>query len=222
MPTAGANAGKIDITYDAFGVAGRTTDVLIDVVGYTTNTGLQQLVADVTLKANAADVYTRAQTDAKFATTGSTTLGAASFTADSAVVNWTNGCLRNSAGSFEVRSAVQLPVGVTITGITGAIIDGNAANSTFTLSRLSGDFVPVIATVTSSGSTSGVFNRSANLATPDLVQPGEYYFVTYSGGDGSSSHQICGASVQYTIATGQSILEEPAQNDVVGVPAGQE
>jgi hypothetical protein len=46
MPTAGANAGKIDITWDAFGVAGPRTDILIDVVGYTTNTGLQELVAN--------------------------------------------------------------------------------------------------------------------------------------------------------------------------------
>ena len=52
MPTAGANAGKIDITFDAYGVAGPTTDVLIDVVGYTTNTGLQELVADVAAKAS--------------------------------------------------------------------------------------------------------------------------------------------------------------------------
>jgi len=76
MPTAGANAGKIDITFDAYGTAGPTTDVLIDVVGYTTNIGLQQLVADVALKANIADVnaslaakanagnvYTKAQVD---------------------------------------------------------------------------------------------------------------------------------------------------------------
>jgi hypothetical protein len=34
LPTTGANAGQIDITYDAFGVAGPTTEVLIDVVGY--------------------------------------------------------------------------------------------------------------------------------------------------------------------------------------------
>jgi len=34
LPTAGANAGQIDITYDAFGQAGPTTEVLIDVVGY--------------------------------------------------------------------------------------------------------------------------------------------------------------------------------------------
>lgn len=52
LPTAGANAGKIDITFDAYGAVGPTTDILIDVVGYMTNTGLQQLVADVALKAN--------------------------------------------------------------------------------------------------------------------------------------------------------------------------
>jgi hypothetical protein len=34
LPTTGANAGKIDITYDAYGVAGPTTGMLIDVVGY--------------------------------------------------------------------------------------------------------------------------------------------------------------------------------------------
>jgi hypothetical protein len=45
LPTSGANAGQIDITFDALGVAGPTTDMLIDVVGYTTNTGLQELGA---------------------------------------------------------------------------------------------------------------------------------------------------------------------------------
>ena len=67
MPTAGANAGKIDITYDAYGQAGQTTDILVDVVGYLTNTGLQQLVADVAGKANAADVYTKPQVDSLIA-----------------------------------------------------------------------------------------------------------------------------------------------------------
>jgi hypothetical protein len=47
VPTTGANAGQIDITFDAYGVAGPATDILIDVVGYTTNTGLQQLAAAV-------------------------------------------------------------------------------------------------------------------------------------------------------------------------------
>jgi hypothetical protein len=35
LPTTGANAGEIDITWDALGVAGPTTDILIDVVGHT-------------------------------------------------------------------------------------------------------------------------------------------------------------------------------------------
>lgn len=34
LPVSGANAGKIDITYDAYGVTGPTTGLLIDVVGY--------------------------------------------------------------------------------------------------------------------------------------------------------------------------------------------
>ena len=34
LPTSGPNAGQIDITYDAYGVRGQVTEVLIDVVGY--------------------------------------------------------------------------------------------------------------------------------------------------------------------------------------------
>jgi len=35
VPTAGGDAGKIEITYDAFGAAGPSADVLVDVMGYT-------------------------------------------------------------------------------------------------------------------------------------------------------------------------------------------
>src|SRR3954454_8372109 len=34
LPTSGTHAGQIDITYDALGAVGPTTEVLIDVVGY--------------------------------------------------------------------------------------------------------------------------------------------------------------------------------------------
>ncbi len=67
LPTTGGDAGKIEITYDAYGLAGPTTDVLIDVIGYFTNAGVQELVADLAAKANAADVYTKAQIDASTA-----------------------------------------------------------------------------------------------------------------------------------------------------------
>lgn len=35
IPTAGADAGKIELSYDALGAAGPTTDILVDVMGYT-------------------------------------------------------------------------------------------------------------------------------------------------------------------------------------------
>jgi hypothetical protein len=68
VPTAGTNAGQIDITYDAYGVAGPTTDILIDVVGYMTSAGLQELVADVATKASKAEV------DAALATKANVTI----------------------------------------------------------------------------------------------------------------------------------------------------
>jgi hypothetical protein len=84
LPTGGANAGQIDITYDAFGASGPTTDILIDVVGYTNNSTLAALQAEINAveaanatqqtqingKANSADVYTKAQVDAGFVPQG--------------------------------------------------------------------------------------------------------------------------------------------------------
>lgn len=52
MPTAGPDAGKIEITYDAYGQVGPETDVLVDVVAYTTNAGIQSLVAALNTKAD--------------------------------------------------------------------------------------------------------------------------------------------------------------------------
>jgi hypothetical protein len=34
LPTTGVDAGKIEITYDAYGALGATADILIDIVGY--------------------------------------------------------------------------------------------------------------------------------------------------------------------------------------------
>ncbi len=220
MPTAGANAGQIDITYDAYGQAGQTTDILVDVVGYLTNTGLQELVADVATKANAADVYTKAQIDGKFATTGSQVLGAASFTANTQTT-WVNGCIRESGGDNTVRSAVQLPVGVTITSVSARVVDSNAAAGQVRLFRLT-TTVPAIASVSTVG-TPGLHTVTATLATPELVSAGEYFFVEYEGGDGTPLHQICGVSVSYTIPVGQSVLLEDVSGDVIAGPtAGSE
>ena len=56
LPTDGTDAGTIEITYDAYGQPGPVTDVLVDVVGYTTTAGLDAIVADLATKADADDV----------------------------------------------------------------------------------------------------------------------------------------------------------------------
>lgn len=48
LPVGGADDGKIEITFDAFGAAGPTSDVLVDVVGYTTDARLKALDARLT------------------------------------------------------------------------------------------------------------------------------------------------------------------------------
>jgi hypothetical protein len=50
LPTSGANAGQIDVTFDAYGRTGPSTEVLIDVVGYTTT----------------VDAYTKSEADNRF------------------------------------------------------------------------------------------------------------------------------------------------------------
>jgi hypothetical protein len=47
LPVGGVDDGKIEITFDAFGSPGPTSDVLVDVVGYTTDSRLKSLEARV-------------------------------------------------------------------------------------------------------------------------------------------------------------------------------
>ena len=67
MPTSGTDAGQIEITYDAFGNAGPTTEMLIDVVGYTKNAGLASLQAEVAvLQAQAHQLTTAASASTRW------------------------------------------------------------------------------------------------------------------------------------------------------------
>jgi hypothetical protein len=69
LPTSGPNAGQIDITYDAYGQAGPISEVLIDVVGYTTTVDAYtkaQTDAALAGKASATDVYTKNDADNRF------------------------------------------------------------------------------------------------------------------------------------------------------------
>ncbi|HSP28531.1 MAG TPA: hypothetical protein VLN74_08280 [Ilumatobacteraceae bacterium] len=62
LPTSGPDAGRIEITYDAYGVSGPTTDVLVDVVGYTVGTAGGSDSRVTTLEAQVADLQSRVAT----------------------------------------------------------------------------------------------------------------------------------------------------------------
>lgn len=58
-PTAGPDVGRIEIAYDAYGVSGPTTDVLVDVVGCTVGAGAGGSSQVTALKAQVASLESR-------------------------------------------------------------------------------------------------------------------------------------------------------------------
>jgi hypothetical protein len=93
LPTVGSGAGRIDITYDAFGATGPTTDVLVDVVGYTTQ----------------LDAYTKSETDAAIAASAQTITNQTSAAIADSVQTITAG----GVSAATVLPPVQLAMGTT-------------------------------------------------------------------------------------------------------------
>jgi len=162
LPTAGANAGKIDITFDAYGVAGPTTDILIDVVGYMTNTGLKELVADVALKANAANVYTKAELGAGYATSSGSVSQSGSvlgFTGSDQTV----ATLSLPAGNYVVNASVVANNNDAVVRLLGCELrlDTTIIDSMFSL-----QLVPIGAIGTPGSRVSLAFTGGGTLAAP--------------------------------------------------------
>ncbi len=132
----GANAApgaSESTTGDAIGVAGPTTDILIDVVGHATGSRLQELAADVASKASATQTVSFSGRDL--------TDGATFQTGTS------NGCTVDLNGRSG-RLSLEIPIGATILSITGAFYDDSGSSVyTATLLRItrtaSGDAVPI-------------------------------------------------------------------------------
>ncbi|MGA7097070.1 MAG: S-layer homology domain-containing protein [Acidimicrobiia bacterium] len=144
-------------------------------------------------------------TKSDLSTTGTVTMGAGSFTASGTAATWSNGCVRDETSPFQVRASVQLPVGATITSFTGYVVDADGgANGNVRLVRTTA-VTTTMATATTSGSA-GLQNVTVNLATPEPVDATDYFYVEYTGGSGSGSHQICGVSIGYSIPAGTSLL----------------
>lgn len=122
LPTAGADVGRIDITWDALGAAGPTTDILIDVVGYTTT--LDSYTRAETDAAIAANTYTRAEIDQSAANTlkaaGSVSAAGTSGAFYTQIGTFTTA--RVSAGEYSISipglasACPEFPL-VTLTGI---------------------------------------------------------------------------------------------------------
>lgn len=130
LPVGGADDGKIEITFDAFGVAGPTSDVLVDVVGYTSVTRLAALEAS---KANKADVgagyVTNSGSDILSFTTTDITVASLSLPAGSYVVNATLVANNNVAGQNEIGCTLRLNT-TSIDSLRDTLLFPLAANGT--------------------------------------------------------------------------------------------
>lgn len=203
------NSATVDLSADggiqiwAFLLGGATSvDVLVDVVGYTIDHHHDDRY------------YTQTEVDAKFSSTVDLQVGIAGAAADNGTVNWTNGCVRQDAAPNTVRLGIDLPIGATITDLTGYLI-GNGA--VLDLRRTTGGQTSL---VTVTNPSAGLQEVSASLATPEAVNSGEFFYLEFRGAAGSS--QLCGAAVRYTVAPGTSLQGVDAQPDgVSGSPTGQ-
>jgi hypothetical protein len=154
LPTGGANAGKIDITYDAFGASGPTTDILIDVVGYTNNSTLAALQAEIDA-VEAANATQQTQINAAQATnaTQQTQINAKPNTVDVNHALLTERTLTAEVSSTGTKSGTG--------NFTSSRSSTGSYNVTFDLNGLESPFVfwRAVATTTTSGCNASIPSR---------------------------------------------------------------
>lgn len=180
LPTTGSNAGRIDITFDALGSAGPTTDILIDVVGYATSTGLQELLVGQVTVAGSNMVVTGTNTG----------------------VGTANGCFVNLTGRTGVLP-LDIPVGATILNVTGVFYDGTGPPYAARLRRVfttaSGDSTEVLQTATGGELTIETASKDLTPPVPQVADPGERFEVDFDDGEGSFGNGLCYVSVRYRL-----------------------
>ncbi len=108
VPTAGADAGKIELTYDAYGTAGASTDLLVDVVGYYAPAG-PPVTETVTIPWS--EFVPAASGGYAYSATGHAGRSLTGVGGD---------------GGNRLQAAIELPQGVTITSVTFGVRDAAA------------------------------------------------------------------------------------------------
>jgi hypothetical protein len=157
LPTAGANAGQIDITYDAFGQAGPTTDVLIDIVGYYTNATLKELDTRVTA------LEAKAGLSAFAGGQSSTPLGADAVVKSVSLMPTADGqVLVNSSGYLLNIGVPNAPLTGRCSITTGTTVDLSAL-------ELSDDHLEILGGAQQIGGTRGFNVTSGVLLTVNYV-----------------------------------------------------
>lgn len=185
LPVGGADDGVIEITFDAFGATGPTSDVLVDVVGFTTDAKLRALEAAVATKPD------RTQT---------ITLSGRDLTDNSDFQAGTvNGCTADLTGQRGLLT-VPIPVGATILNVTGTFFDSSAGTYRAALRRVTtvgtGDSAVEIAVAT--GGELSLATVTKNLTPPaETVDPGERFEVSFNDGVPSFGSGLCSVAVTY-------------------------
>jgi hypothetical protein len=195
LPVGGADDGKIEITFDAFGAAGPTTEVLVDVVGYTTDSRLKAIETSLASKPDRTQTVTFSGRDLT---------GLVDFQTGTS-----NGCtvdLNSRTGTL----TLAIPVGAAILNVTGTFFDTSGGSVyTATLQRIttapSGDTTATLATVT--GGELSIATVAKNL-TPaaETVDPGERFEVTFDDGVPAFGNGLCSIAVTYREGAGAAAL----------------
>lgn len=179
LPKSGAQAGRIDITWDANGVVGPTTDILIDVVGYTTSSTLDALRTE-----------TVTFTGLGLAGTGSFALAL------------TNGCGHNGGGP---TSYLPLPVpeGARILNVSLVVYDSSSSAAwTADLLRYvpqsNGDGQTALASASGGEEVAKTVRKDLTPTAPEVLDAEERLVVRFGDGDAAgASNALCAAKVTY-------------------------
>ncbi len=184
--TAGADAGKIELSYDAYGTAGATTDLLVDVVGYYAPAGPP--VTGV-LTVPWADFFPGGP-------------GGYAYSMDGHVGRSLTG-VGGNAGN-RLHAAIDLPQGATVTGVTFGIRDNGAQTPNVALYRFpkTSSFGDEIAGVDVTGADPAVRAISPPVdATRAVVDNDQFMYVAtvfLTNWTAASNVEITFVTITYT------------------------
>lgn len=185
LPTTGADAGKIELTYDAYGSAGATTDLLVDVVGYYAPAG-PPVTETITIPWT--EFFPGGSGHYAYAAAGHAGRSLTGVDGD---------------GGNRMHAALTLPQGVTITGVTFGVRDNSAQTPNVALFRFAKTSITgeAIAAADVPGAEPGVREIAPpvepSLAVVDNTQY-SYLLTMFMTGWTTDTVEIIYATVTYT------------------------